>query len=147
MALHTDQGHPHVHVVVRAKSDQGERLNIRKATLREWRRDFARYLRDVGIEADATERAVRGELTPRKRDGIYRAMLRGESTHYHERAAVAQGARSASKADPGRDRLRGGIDEPPGPDAHPMRRSVAIRGNVLHDGASRCRLRQAPLAA
>jgi hypothetical protein len=107
MALHTDQGHPHVHVVVRAKSEQGERLNIRKATLREWRRDFAQYLRDFGIEANATERSVRGEVTPRKHDGIYRAMLRGESTHYHEQAAAAQDARSGSarKADPGRDRL------------------------------------------
>ena len=107
MAMHTDQGHPHVHVVVRAKSEQGHRLNIRKATLREWCRDFAQYLRDLGIEANATERAVRGEVTLRKRDGIYRAMLRGESTHCYERAAAAwrtpPGAES--KADPGRDRL------------------------------------------
>jgi hypothetical protein len=58
MALHTDQGHHHVHMVVKAVSEQGIRLNIRKATLREWRRDFAQYLRDVGIEANATERAV-----------------------------------------------------------------------------------------
>ena len=106
MAMHTDQGHPHVHVVVRAKSEQGERLNIRKATLREWRRDFARYLRDVGIEANATERVVRGEVTPRKRDGIYRAMLRGESTHYHERVAAGRGPLDTeSKTDTGRDRL------------------------------------------
>jgi hypothetical protein len=35
LALHTDQGHPHVHVVVKAESEQGVRLNIRKATLRE----------------------------------------------------------------------------------------------------------------
>ncbi|MFL6604450.1 MAG: relaxase/mobilization nuclease domain-containing protein [Steroidobacteraceae bacterium] len=51
MALHTDQGHPHVHVVVRVISERGERLNIHKATLREWRRDFARYLRELGVEA------------------------------------------------------------------------------------------------
>jgi MobA/VirD2-like, nuclease domain len=56
MALHTDQGHPHVHMVVRAKGEQGERLNIRKATLREWRRDFAQRLREQGVEANATER-------------------------------------------------------------------------------------------
>jgi hypothetical protein len=84
MALHTDQGHPHIHIVVRAKREQGERLNIRKVTLRERRRDFAQYLRDFGNEANATERAVRGEVTPRKRDYICQAMLRGESTHYHE---------------------------------------------------------------
>lgn len=84
--LHTDQGHPHVHMVVKAVSEEGVRLNIRKATLREWRRDFARYLREVGIEANATERAVRGQTRVSKRDGIYRAMRRGESTYMQQRA-------------------------------------------------------------
>jgi len=60
-------------------SEQGVRLNIRKATLREWRRDFARHLRDQGIAANATERAVRGETRTRPPDAIYRATLRGDS--------------------------------------------------------------------
>lgn len=34
MVLHTDEPHPHVHMVIKAVSEQGERLNIRKATLR-----------------------------------------------------------------------------------------------------------------
>ena len=38
MVLHTDEPHPHVHLVVRAMGYDGQRLNIRKATLREWRR-------------------------------------------------------------------------------------------------------------
>jgi len=86
MALHTDQAHPHVHVVVKAISEQGERLNIRRATLREWRRDFAQYLRAHGVEANATERAVRGEARSAKTTGIYRGMRRGDSTYYRERA-------------------------------------------------------------
>lgn len=86
MALHTDQGHPHVHMVVKAVSEQGVRLNIRKATLREWRRDFAQHLRELGVEANATERAVRGETGSSKTTGIYRAMKRGDSTHYQNRA-------------------------------------------------------------
>src|SRR6266513_1222934 len=85
MALHTDQGHPHVHVVVKAVSEQGERLNIRKATLREWRRDFAQYLRELGVEANATERAVRGKHETSKLDGSYRAEQRGVSRHTRER--------------------------------------------------------------
>jgi hypothetical protein len=32
LVLHTDEPHPHVHLVVKAVSEQGERLNIRKAT-------------------------------------------------------------------------------------------------------------------
>jgi hypothetical protein len=88
MALHVDQGHPHVHMVVKAVSEQGSRLYVRPHTLREWRRDFAQYLRDLGVEANATERAVRGANRTTKRDGIYRAMLRGQSTHMRARAEV-----------------------------------------------------------
>jgi hypothetical protein len=91
MVLHTDQGHPHVHLVVKAVGEDGKRLNIRKATLRDWRRDFAQALREYGVEANATERAVRGRPNLRKHDGIYRAMRRGASTHMLGRAkSVAQ---------------------------------------------------------
>jgi hypothetical protein len=90
MVLHTDEPHPHVHMVVKAVSEQGVRLNIRKATLREWRREFARHLRALGIAANATDRGVRGESRSTKRDGIYRAEQRGESRHTQARAqAVA----------------------------------------------------------
>ncbi len=85
MALHTDQAHPHVHVVVKAISEQGERLNIRRATLREWRRDFAQYLREYGVEANATERALRGSHHQNRKGGIFRAVLRGESTFMRDR--------------------------------------------------------------
>jgi hypothetical protein len=74
-----------VHVVVKAISEQGERLNIRRATLREWRRDFAQYLREYGVEANATERAVRGSHHQNRKGGIFRAARRGESTFMRER--------------------------------------------------------------
>jgi hypothetical protein len=104
MAVHTDQGHPHVHMVVKAVSEQGIRLNIRKATLREWRRDFAQYLRDVGIEANATERAVRGEAKSRKTDGIHRAILRGDSKHMRRRVTevARELANGQLKIEPGK---------------------------------------------
>ncbi|HKS54544.1 MAG TPA: hypothetical protein VJS12_04620 [Steroidobacteraceae bacterium] len=86
--LHTDEPHPHVHALVKAVSEQGVRLNIRKATLREWRREFARHLREQGIEANATERAVRGACRIQKLDGIFRATRRGVSTHSRERAEI-----------------------------------------------------------
>lgn len=107
MALHTDQGHPHVHVVVKAVSEQGARLNIRKATLREWRRDFAGYLRENGVAANATERAVRGVTTPRKTDGIHRARLRGDSTHYRQRvrSVAHELANGGVRAETGRDKV------------------------------------------
>jgi len=81
MALHTDDDHPHVHAVLKAVSEQGVRLNIRKATLRAWRTRFAANLRELGVDANATELAVRGKSKTRKLDGIYRANRRGQSTH------------------------------------------------------------------
>ena len=87
MVLHTDEPHPHVHMVIKAVSEQGKRLNIRKATLRAWRREFARRLRGLGVPANATERAVRGETRSPKLDGIYRAEQRGESWRARARAA------------------------------------------------------------
>jgi len=84
-ALHTDEPHPHVHVVVKAMGEHGQRLNIRKETLREWRSQFARHLRDQGIAANATPRFVRGETRLRMSDGIYRASTRDRSTYMKER--------------------------------------------------------------
>jgi hypothetical protein len=91
MVLHTDEPHPHVHLVVKAVSEQGVRLNIiKKATLRAWRQEFARHLRQQGIAANAMKRAVRGETRVHKADGVYRAMLRGDSSQVRARAeAVA----------------------------------------------------------
>jgi Relaxase/Mobilisation nuclease domain len=107
MALHTDQGHPHVHVVVKAVSEQGERLNIRKATLREWRQDFARYLRELGVQANATERAVRGEVKPQKSSRIHRAIMRGASTFHRDRSESISRELSQGvlKPGPGKDQL------------------------------------------
>ena len=90
LVLHVNEPHPHVHLVVRAMGEHGKRLNIRKATLQEWRREFARRLRFQGVAANATERPIRGETRVHKRDGIFRAHARGASTHMSERVkAVA----------------------------------------------------------
>jgi hypothetical protein len=84
--LHTDEPHPHVHLVFKAVGEQGIRLNIKKATLRHWRSEFARHLRLLGVAANATERAVRGESRSPKKDGIYRASQRGDSAYMRTQA-------------------------------------------------------------
>ena len=84
MALHTDDDHPHVHVVLKARSEQGWRLNIKKATLRAWRQQFASNLRELGVAANATERAVRGETKTHRSDGAWRAANREGSTLIQE---------------------------------------------------------------
>ena len=80
MVLHTDTKHPHVHLVVKAEREDGAgRLNIYKATLREWREQFAQYLREQGVEANATPAALRGRPRAQLRDPIFRAARRGVS--------------------------------------------------------------------
>ncbi len=85
MVLHTDEPHPHVHLVLKAVSEQGVRLNIKKATLRHWRSQFASHLRGLGVAANATERAVRGESRATTTDGIFRASTRGDSSFMRTR--------------------------------------------------------------
>jgi type IV secretory pathway VirD2 relaxase len=103
MALHTDEAHPHVHIIVKAVSEQGVRLNIRKATLRTWRSQFATNLRELGVAANATERAVRGETRTPKTTRIYRAALRDDSTHMRKReiALLRETASGGRMSDPG----------------------------------------------
>jgi hypothetical protein len=107
MVLHTNEPHPHVHLVVKSMGTDGKRLNIRRVTLREWRREFARHLREQGLAANATERAVRGETKPHKTTGIYRAALRGASTHWRQRAeeVARELASGGVKPEPGKNRL------------------------------------------
>lgn len=116
-ALHTDEAHPHVHATVKAVSEQGVRLHIKKATLRDWRRKFARHLREQGIEANATDRAVRGESRTNKIDGIYRAERRGASTRTRERLEAVAG-----------ELLKGGLRIEPGKVALVQTRKEVERG-------------------
>jgi multidrug efflux pump subunit AcrB len=91
MALHTDQQNPHVHLVVKAESELGRRLHIDKQLLREWREDFARMMREQGIEANATSRVVRGRNKSQPRDAEYRARQHGKSTALRKRVmTIAQ---------------------------------------------------------
>lgn len=60
MALHTDEAHPHVHLTVAARGEDGVRFDPRKNDLALWRESFARELRARGIEAEATPRRARG---------------------------------------------------------------------------------------
>lgn len=104
MVLHTDRKHPHVHMLVKAKSEQGIRLHITRPILREWRQSFARYLRELNVPANASDRKSRGQTQPRKKDSIYRAHLRGESTHMRARAerVAAELARGRLQPEPGK---------------------------------------------
>jgi hypothetical protein len=107
LVLHTDQQHPHVHLVVKAEDEHGRRLRIDKETLRRWREDFARNMREQGIPANATPRYVRGQNKGKTRDGIYRAGQRGASTAIRQRVTDVAGQLrvAGSLHDPARAKL------------------------------------------
>lgn len=98
MVLHTDQQHPHVHLVVNAahEYEPGKRLHIKKATLAAWRESFAQALRVQGVEANATPAVLRGH--PRagaKRDAMVHAERR-----VHEKSAKDAQAKRYERAGP-----------------------------------------------
>jgi hypothetical protein len=107
MVLHTDQAHPHVHMVVKAEGDHGRRLHIDKEMLREWREDFARMMREQGVAANATARVARGRNKGSTKDPIYRAQRRGASTAVHDNVAsvVEELKKTGTVRDPGRKKL------------------------------------------
>jgi hypothetical protein len=73
MVLHTDQSHPHVHLVVKCEHEfePRKRLYIRKETLRQWREQFAALMREQGVAANATPRQVRGQIRKPYKDAIH----------------------------------------------------------------------------
>jgi len=88
MALHTRETdpakdapeHPHVHLILRAEDEDGNRIHIRKTDLRVWREQFATELRARGIEANATSRSERGRS---------RKTMSGAEWHIHKRYQTA----------------------------------------------------------
>jgi Relaxase/Mobilisation nuclease domain len=107
MVLHTHQQHPHVHLVVKAENELGRRLHIDKQLLRDWREHFAQLMREQGIAANATPRAIRGENTKKRREGIFKAQRYGKSAAMRARmiGIATELARTGTVEDPARARL------------------------------------------
>ena len=75
----TESGkNPHVHLVVKAVGENGERLYIRKDTLQAWREQFAHALREQGVEANATPAAIRGKAKSSAKGAIHQHQERIE---------------------------------------------------------------------
>jgi hypothetical protein len=140
MALHTQEtdpaddppAHPHVHVVLRAENEDGERIHIRKGTLRGWREAFAAELRARGIEANATSRAERGRSLKTKS---------GAEWHIQKRASLGKGdasqAAMARLLDAAREMENRRTESKPWEVAMAVRRRDVVRG--LRQNAERLR--------
>ncbi len=75
---------PHVHLVVKAVSETGERLYIRKDTLRNWREQFAQALRLQGVQANATPAAIRGQPKSDNKSQIHQHQERLEHWRHQD---------------------------------------------------------------
>jgi hypothetical protein len=104
MVLHTHQQHPHVHLVVKAESELGRRLRIDKQLLRDWREHFAQLMREQGIAANATPRAIRGDNKRNRGERIFRAQRYGKLRSSAMRERVMDIAKELSHT--------GGIEDP-----------------------------------
>ena len=70
--LHTDEPHPHCHVVVKSLGFNGKRLHVHKSEIQTWRETFAKSLRAQGVDAEATPRRIRGVTKKAKKSAIWR---------------------------------------------------------------------------
>lgn len=97
MVLHDHQANPHVHISARAEGRNGKRLNPRKADLQRWRETFAEKLRELGVEAEATRRTVRGQQ--RQYEDLWRLKAR-EAGRLRQEARPAPVGSSAMPRSP-----------------------------------------------
>lgn len=88
MALHSDQAHPHVHLIVRAQARSGERANF-WAEHHRWRHVFATQLRSLGVDAEATSQPIRGEN--RSTRPLWRRPNGGDQDPQEERTPAKSG--------------------------------------------------------
>jgi type IV secretory pathway VirD2 relaxase len=102
LARHDDTKHPHVHVTVRAVGYDGRRLAPGPDDLQTWRESFARELRRLGVEAEATPRQARGVVRKMPKAPIAGMERRGANprVRQRERQAVEREARQPKPAQP-----------------------------------------------
>jgi len=97
-AAHNDEKHPHVHLCVKAVGRDMVRLNPRKADLQAWRESFAEKLRENGIEANATPRAVRGKARRAEKQAVLHIEKRGAASWTKQARAKAVSAAVAAQS-------------------------------------------------
>jgi hypothetical protein len=89
---------PHMHVTVRAVGYDGKRLSPGPEDLQLWRERFARELRRLGVEAEATPRQARGIVQKSKRNAIYHMQERAKKQGRAEPYVLQRQRRAAEKA-------------------------------------------------
>ena len=123
--LHPDTDHVHVHLIVKGAGEDGARLNPRKHDLRRWRERFAETLRDRGIEANATSRAVRGVTLKSESAAVYQMQRDHDAGKVRRTPSRVVAEREAAE----RAMAIDGASPPPLHEA--QRRAVRTRARVI----------------
>jgi|TARA_R110000803_G_scaffold20907_6_gene53258 hypothetical protein len=98
-ALHTDEAHPHVHVVIAMRDNAGRRFNPDRQFIQHNRERFAEMLREVGIEADASRSVARGYPPKGDKLPVQKVRERGEEPRVDAaRVATLDGKDQPSQA-------------------------------------------------
>ena len=98
MVRHDDTDHPHVHVSIKAVGPDRLRLAPNRTDLQNWRATFAKELRRLGVEAEATPRQARGAVRKATKAPIEQMERRGVEPKV--RKAERQTAEREAKAPP-----------------------------------------------
>jgi type IV secretory pathway VirD2 relaxase len=89
---------PHMHVTVRAVGYDGKRLSPGPEDLQLWRERFARELRRIGVEAEATPRQARGIVQKSKKNAIYHVQEKAKKQGKADPYVLQRQRRAAEKA-------------------------------------------------
>lgn len=108
LVLHQDKGHPHVHAVINNIGHDLRPLSRTREDLQRWRETFARELRALGVQAEATPRKARGVI--RKRENRRLTLLKEKAHAARDfsdvrvwRSKIAQAANEARGVEPRRE--------------------------------------------
>ena len=88
LTRHDDTDHPHSHLIVKLRGDDGRKLDPRKAELQRWREGYARAARRYEILLDASQRRERGQ--GRKAESMAARKLRERGVPSHAQLLTAQ---------------------------------------------------------
>lgn len=135
MALHTRDTdpaddapeHPHVHLILRAENENGQRIYIRKSNLRAWREEFAAQLRARGIEANATPRSERGRSLKSMSGAEWHIQRRYEEEVRRGRNPAPPRARTGRFIDAAKELREGRVEQKPWEISMAARRRDVLR--------------------
>jgi len=110
LVRHDDTDHPHTHILVQMRGDDGTKLDPRKADLKAWREDYARCALVHGIMLDASSRRSRGQGKKGQKMAVVKLKARGQAS-YAEIATAREVLEAPLAEHPGESAAQDGFED------------------------------------